>query len=354
MQALRLTPTLRRVFLVEDAESVAEQVRDWLTPHWKIELLQSSRQLLRRIDYERPDLILLDLTLPRMDGLTTLRWLRSSDVPVIMICPDTLEGARAAMEALLAGAADCFIKKPLRGREQLAITRGQLARRMAQAAAAGGRPAETGHAWHRLEVGPSGCVAAEGPCLDPFPQSPPWVGFALAQTRSAAVLLHAFAQVAGRPPGGMLIGASLPCRFTQALAETATRIWNRPVIELRDGEGLRPGQWRYIPGQHIVVPVPDASLFGCLRVVPHRGTDETGALARQLTLLGRHTPARLRLYLLDPPDARTQEALNGLSAGADAILLHAGAARTRRGEPRRLTNDEVETEDGSTLRRLVA
>jgi two-component system chemotaxis response regulator CheB len=69
----------------------------------------------------RPDLILLDMTMPVMDGLATLKALRAqgSTVPVIMCSSLTHRGARVTLEALAAGASD-YVAKPVgqSGREE--------------------------------------------------------------------------------------------------------------------------------------------------------------------------------------------------------------------------------------------
>ena len=61
----------------------------------------------------RPDVLVLDLEMPRLDGLGVLERLRreGSRVPVIMCSSHTEHGARATLEALALGAAD-YVPKP--------------------------------------------------------------------------------------------------------------------------------------------------------------------------------------------------------------------------------------------------
>jgi len=75
-----------------------------------------------------PDLVLLDVEMPGMDGLTTLKRLRTNGcrVPVIMCSSLTMRGARVTIEALANGAAD-YVAKPAgqQNREQAARTLSQ-------------------------------------------------------------------------------------------------------------------------------------------------------------------------------------------------------------------------------------
>lgn len=70
--------------------------------------------LLERVKAERPDLILMDLQLPHIDGLTLVRQLKADDetrqIPVVMATAYTLSEARA--KALEAGCA-AYLTKPL-------------------------------------------------------------------------------------------------------------------------------------------------------------------------------------------------------------------------------------------------
>jgi CheY-like chemotaxis protein len=76
--------------------------------------------LLERVKAERPDLILMDMQLPGVDGLTLVRYLKADDetrsIPVVMATAYTLSEARA--KALEAGCA-AYLTKPLDSRTLL-------------------------------------------------------------------------------------------------------------------------------------------------------------------------------------------------------------------------------------------
>lgn len=75
---------------------------------------ENGKQALQLIPQHRPDVITLDINMPEMDGLTTLKHLMIQwPTPTVMLSSLTLEGARITFDALRYGAVD-FITKPSR------------------------------------------------------------------------------------------------------------------------------------------------------------------------------------------------------------------------------------------------
>jgi len=88
----RTAKTIRqvRVLIADDDASVRDTIRDRLQCHgWEITTAADGRQALAAASENRPDIVLLDISMPCMDGLTTLECLRRdpklSNVPVMMI-----------------------------------------------------------------------------------------------------------------------------------------------------------------------------------------------------------------------------------------------------------------------------
>lgn len=102
-----------RVLVVDDDRDVVEILREFLSAKgYEVLTANDGAEALRKVKEERPHLILLDIQMPRMDGLEVLRQLRQIDqeVGVIMITGvNEQEIARKAMEL---GAFD-YIMKPL-------------------------------------------------------------------------------------------------------------------------------------------------------------------------------------------------------------------------------------------------
>jgi two-component system, OmpR family, KDP operon response regulator KdpE len=103
-------------------------------------------EALRRFRADAPDLILLDLAMPGMDGITVCQRIREdSDTPIVVISG---ERDRAATVELLDAGADDYIRKPFRADELLARVRAVMRRRVAaRAAGAASSGGQVGSGW---------------------------------------------------------------------------------------------------------------------------------------------------------------------------------------------------------------
>ncbi|MCB2182002.1 MAG: chemotaxis response regulator protein-glutamate methylesterase [Desulfobulbaceae bacterium] len=105
-----------RVLIVDDTVLYRKVLKDVLSLLPDVEVVGTANNgkiALDKIDQLKPDLMTLDLEMPVMDGLTTLRELQrlKKDVAVVMVSAHTSEGAAVTMKALERGAYD-FIAKP--------------------------------------------------------------------------------------------------------------------------------------------------------------------------------------------------------------------------------------------------
>jgi len=126
------TTTGPRILVVDDEESILDFVELGLRYEgFEVELAQDGPAALTAVAARRPDLILLDLNLPGLDGLDVCRRVRQvSDVPIIML---TARGdVDERVEGLEAGADD-YLPKPFKFKELLARVRAVLRRRTSAA-----------------------------------------------------------------------------------------------------------------------------------------------------------------------------------------------------------------------------
>lgn len=105
-----------RVMVVDDAVVVRKLLAEALSNHPEIEVVATAangKLALAKIPVVNPDLIILDVEMPELDGLATLSELRKTwrDLPVIMFSSHTQAGAATTLEALQRGAND-FVAKP--------------------------------------------------------------------------------------------------------------------------------------------------------------------------------------------------------------------------------------------------
>jgi len=103
-----------KVLVVDDTPANCEVLEAILAPRgYAVLLARSGEEALAKVASDRPDLVLLDIVMPRMDGYQVCKRLRdsptSSYLPVVMITASDQEERVRALEA----GADDFIQKPL-------------------------------------------------------------------------------------------------------------------------------------------------------------------------------------------------------------------------------------------------
>jgi DNA-binding response OmpR family regulator len=120
----------RKVLIVEDEPSIAEVVSLYLRRSGFEAIVAKDGQAGKfAFDSEKPDLIILDLMLPKIDGFELARWLRDqSDVPIIMLTARRDEVDRIAG---LEMGADDYVLKPFSPQELVSRVRAVLRRTLA-------------------------------------------------------------------------------------------------------------------------------------------------------------------------------------------------------------------------------
>ncbi len=218
-----------------------------------------AREMIRNLN---PDVLTLDIEMPRMDGLDFLsRLMRLRPMPVVMVSTLTERGAEATMRALELGALD-FVAKPKvgisGGLNQLAeditdkIRTAARARIQRLALPPVATPAPTsmaGRAAAALKVGAASRVAPPPP-----PVSPPlgrlstekiiFIGASTGGTEATKdVLVHLPAD-----SPAVMITQHMPPGFTTSYAARLDSLCRIRVAEARDGERVLPGHAYLAPG----------------------------------------------------------------------------------------------------------
>jgi DNA-binding response OmpR family regulator len=123
---------MTRVLIVDDEPAIVRLVRDYLErAGFEVSTAANGEDALHLFAREHPDLVILDLSLPVIDGLDVARAIRrAGDVPIIMLTARTEEADRVAGLEL---GADDYVTKPFSAREIVARVRAVL--RRAQTAA---------------------------------------------------------------------------------------------------------------------------------------------------------------------------------------------------------------------------
>jgi chemotaxis response regulator CheB len=199
---------------------------------------QDGHEALRRIRDYSPDLLLLDLDMPRMDGLTTLRALgRRRSMTTIAVATESLEGGRAVWEALALGADDFITKRTIRssGADEESCERmdGRLRDVLEPLVA---------------PVKPTPGVLHPSPVTEEEVARLVALVF-LVETRHLRRIANLLAQPGSRFPVPIVLQIDHPPRFTRAIHEGLDRLATMPVRVAVDGERLAPGQVVLVPGR---------------------------------------------------------------------------------------------------------
>lgn len=120
-------PERQRVLVVDDDRTIADVVARYLEVEgYDVDVALDGAQALERAQAHRPDLVVLDLMLPRIDGLEVCRALRSEGpVPIIMLTAKSEETDKLVGLGL---GADDYVTKPFSPRELVARVKAVLRR----------------------------------------------------------------------------------------------------------------------------------------------------------------------------------------------------------------------------------
>lgn len=101
----------KRVLVVDDEQGIRDSLRLLLKTNFDVTTAEDGEQALSILDRDQPDLILLDVMMPKLDGIETLKVLRDREaaIPVIMLTADNT--VQTAVECMKLGALD-YLSKP--------------------------------------------------------------------------------------------------------------------------------------------------------------------------------------------------------------------------------------------------
>jgi DNA-binding response OmpR family regulator len=138
-----------RILVIEDNANLAYGLRNNLEIEgYEVEVVADGRKGLDRARQLPPDLLVLDLMLPGLDGLSVLKALRADDLPILILVLTALGDERQKVQGLKLGADD-YLTKPFSVVEFLARVEALLRRR-----GASGTPLKGAQRFGRIEVDP--------------------------------------------------------------------------------------------------------------------------------------------------------------------------------------------------------
>ena len=246
-----------RVLIVDDSASVRQTLADILSSDPGIEVIGTAADpyvAARRIQHEVPDVITLDVEMPRMDGITFLRKLMAQHpVPVVMCSTLTEEGSATLLQALEAGAVDVILKPRIDTKQFLTESSVRICDAIKAAAhanlsrlpSARGRPA-TGvrHPPEKLSADVMLPQPVPGRAMARTTETVICIGASTGGTESLKVVLEALPTDCP----GIVIVQHMPEHFTAAFARRLDGLCQVEVKEAEDGDTVLRGRVLIAPG----------------------------------------------------------------------------------------------------------
>jgi two-component system, chemotaxis family, protein-glutamate methylesterase/glutaminase len=238
-----------RVLIVDDSALVRQTLSQVLSADPMIEVVATASDpfiAAERIAEQAPDVIMLDIEMPRMDGLTFLRKIMTQHpIPVVICSSLAEEGAQSTLKALEYGAVEIITKPRLGSRQFLEESQVMLSQAVRAAASARLRPPGL-----RASVEPK--LTADAILSRP--------SAAMLETTEKVVVigastggteaLRAFLEVLPPDAPGMVIVQHMPEMFTRAFAQRLDGLCRIAVKEAERNDTVLRGRALIAPGNH--------------------------------------------------------------------------------------------------------
>lgn len=246
-----------KVMIIDDSAVVRAAVREVLEAEPCMQVIGAAMDPIFALDKmkaEWPDVIVLDLEMPRMDGLTFLRKIMAERPTPVVICSTLTEaGAKVTMDALAAGATSIITKPKLGVRQFL---REDASNDLVEAvkAAARSNVRHMAHATARfaspeVPLAPklnADAIIAPRSALDlgQTTEQIVAIGTSTGGTQALEAVLTALPRVCA----GIVIVQHMPEKFTEAFAQRLNSLARIEVLEAKNNDRVIPGRALIAPG----------------------------------------------------------------------------------------------------------
>ena len=238
-----------RVLIVDDSAVVRRTLSEVLSSDPEIEVIGTASDpfvAAERIREQTPDVITLDIEMPRMDGLTFLQKIMSQHpIPVVICSSLAEEGAQSTLRALEYGAVDIITKPRMGSKQFLEESRITLCQSVKAAAAAQIRLLRPSHTV-QPKLTADAILSPATHAMAETTEKVVAIGASTGGTEALKVLLEALPSDAP----GIVIVQHMPELFTRAFANRLDGLCNITVKEAESNDSVIRGRALIAPGNH--------------------------------------------------------------------------------------------------------
>lgn len=242
-----------KVLVIDDSALVRQTLCDILNSDPEIEVVGSAADPILAAERMRtviPDVITLDVEMPRMDGITFLQKLMSQHpIPVVMCSTLTERGNETALKALEYGAVDIITKPKMGTKQFIEESRVRICDAVKGAAAARMGPLRAMHTMKEISPKYTADVIMEKPNTKAMIQTTEKVVVVGASTGGTEAL-RVFLEMLPEDTPGIVIVQHMPENFTAAFAKRLDSICRVTVKEAQDNDTIVRGRALIAPGNH--------------------------------------------------------------------------------------------------------
>lgn len=271
-----------RVLVVDDSAVVRQTLTAILSSDSKIEVIGTASDpffAAKKISQEVPDVITLDVEMPRMDGLTFLRKIMSQHpIPVVIISSLTDSGTETGMKALEYGAVEIITKPQMNTKEFIEESKIKICDAVKAAAQARVKRKSAKQVNTSLTVQPKySADAILKPARDFSMIKTTELVVAVGASTGGTEALKVFLESLPADVPGIVIVQHMPEHFTRSFAERLDSICKITVKEAKNGDTVTRGKALIAPGNnHMLLKRSGARYF---------------VEVRQGQLVNRHRPS---------------------------------------------------------------
>lgn len=228
------------MLVVDDSPFIRRAVQRMLEPMETVEIVGTAgdgREAVEEAERLRPDVVILDIVMPEVDGLAAIRGIMErAPAGILVLSSQAQPGADITLRALELGAVD-FVSKSEAGTRMDIYELAPVLREKVAAVAASRIP---------LEAEPAGPVGPVGPVEEaPEPVAPAVSRYDVlalgASTGGPRALTAIVSHLPESFPAGVVVAQHMPPGFTRTLADRLNRRARVEVREASDGDPIEPG-----------------------------------------------------------------------------------------------------------------